>query len=83
MIAFILVGCANNTNQSPRLVDYMDIRTEYLNDYYSQYSSLRGQAIDSIQSYIDDSLRYVAFLIHYPPWQLDSFFIFNSDSTRF
>ena len=77
-----LAGCHDKTIKS-KYSSYIETRSNFLDRHYHNYEALRSQAIDSIQSYVDDSLRYVAFLVHYPPWQLDSIFIFNTDSTRF
>jgi hypothetical protein len=63
--------------------EHVKLKQEFLNKYFSSYSFIRKQAIDSLNLYAVDSLRYVAPQILYGGWQIDSLLFFSSDSTRF
>ena len=78
-----IFSCSPPPSSSNPYAKHFDLKSEYIDRNFAEYSAIRQQAIDSVQSYIDDTLGYVGSLIVYGDWQIDSIFIFNTDSSRF
>ena len=77
----ILNSCYNENVSSVKI--QVDLKKDYIDNYFSKYETLRQSIADSIVSYKADSLYSYKGYFFDDNWMIDSVIFFNSDSSRF
>ena len=74
----LFISCNLNTRPIQRQI----VSSKFILQNFTDYELIRKNAIDSINSWVKDSLSVVKPYFFCDPWMVDSIFLFNKDSSR-
>lgn len=79
----VLICIAVSCSTKSQIISKDKVYDIYIEENFHNYEEIYSEVNDTLQYWINDKLQSVVSLIYYQPWQIDSVFIFNKDSTRF